>query len=82
MSNKEEKNMEANDEMKNGTEDIKGTDFVEPQGKFRKVIKWLIGGAALVVSGLVGGLIGHHIGSGSDDDDNGADSSNETTTEA
>lgn len=81
MSNKEEKNMEANDEMKNGTEDIKGTDFVEPQGKFRKVIKWLIGGAALVVSGLVGGLIGHHIGSGSDNDDE-AESSSETTTEA
>lgn len=81
MSNKEEKNMDANDEMKNGTEDIKGTDFVEPQGKLRKVIKWLFGGVVLVVSsGLVGGLIGHHIGSGSNDDDNGADSSNETTT--
>ena len=82
MSNKEEKNMDVNDEMKNGTEGIKATDFVEPQGKFRKVMKWLIGGAALLVSGLVGGLIGHHIGSGSDDDDDVAESSNETTTEA
>ena len=74
--------MDANDEMKNGTEDIKGTDFVEPQGKFRKVIMWLIGGASLVLGGLVGGLIWRHIGSESNDDDNGADSSNETTTEA
>jgi len=76
MSNKEEKVVEMN--VKDNTEEIKGTDFVEPQGKVRKAVKWVLGGIALVVSGVVGGLIGHRIGRGDDDDEN--ESSEEPTT--
>jgi len=83
MSENNEKKVDMNGEPAgtNGTEDIKGTDFVEPQGKIRKVVKWALGGLALVVTGLLGGVIGHHIGSGSnDDDETEAVSSEEPTT--
>lgn len=77
----EKKVVEMNGQADVGTEDIKGTDFVEPQGKVRKVLKWVLGGLALVVTGLLGGVIGHHIGSGNDEDDETVSSEEPTTNE-
>jgi len=61
---------------KTGTEEIKGTDFVEPQGKGRKIIGWILKGLALAASAVIGGLIGHAIGGKNDDKD-----SDESTAE-
>lgn len=59
--------MNPEDTENSGTQDIKATDFIEPQGKVRKAVKWLLGGVVIVVSGFVGGLIGHKLGSGGND---------------
>ena len=80
MSKEEEKVIEMNPENTEpaGTEDIKATDFIEPQSKVRKVWKWVLGGIALLASAVVGGLIGNKLGSGDDKEDNqGAESSDE-----
>lgn len=80
MSEKNEKVVDMNNgEPAVDLNDIKGTDFVEPNGKGRKVIKWVLSGLALLVSGVVGGLIGHSIGNGDDDDDNKGESSDAET---
>lgn len=85
MSNKDEKFVEAEGTVEPveeaSTKDIKGTDFVEPQGKLRKAIKWVVGGVVVLVSGAVGCLIGRHMGNGGDDEDNSPSSEEPTTNE-
>lgn len=60
------------------TEEIKGTDFVEPQGKVRKVIKRILEGLAIAGSFAIGLVIGRHTGK---DDGNESDNpaENEST---
>lgn len=53
-----------------GTEGIKATDFVEPnEGLVRKIIKVTLKALALVSAALIGGVIGHAIGSKDDNDE-------------
>lgn len=78
---KDEKVVDLKTDGATGTEDIKATDFVEPEGKMRKVIKWIAGGLAFVATGVIGGFIGHRLGSGKDDDEADTSSTEEPANE-
>ena len=85
MSEKVEKVVDINGNETSGEpEEIKGTDYVEPTGKVRKVLKWIIGGVALLVTGVVGAIIGKNLGDSKEEEsnsDSAESSSNETTEE-
>jgi hypothetical protein len=59
------------------TEEIKATDFVEPQGKVRKVIKWALNALAIAGSFAIGLIVGHHTGK-----DDGNESNNPAENES
>lgn len=52
------------------TEEIKATDFVEPQGKIRKVIKRILEGLAIAGSFAIGLVVGRHTGRDDDNESN------------
>ena len=76
---KEELN-KVNEETETGTEEIKATELpVANDGKAKKILKWVVRGVALVVTGVVGFVLGRTT-SGSDEDSE--ESANEEETAA
>ncbi len=58
---------------KENLEDVKGTDFVEPCGKGRKILKWILTGVAAAVTFVGGVLIGKSLDGKKTEDDEAGD---------
>lgn len=79
--NKNNEEMVEKQETANETEDS-GTEIVIAEtGKVKKVIKWALGGLALIATAIGGIILGKNLGNDDSDDSDSSSDSSESTTE-
>ena len=70
-------NMNGDNAGAQDTSNIVGTDYVEPQGKVRKVLKYVLGGVATVAVFVAGLLTGKAMDKNDDKDEDQTESNGE-----